>query len=182
MRTLPPCVHELLDRGVDPLTDHRTAQWLHAHPETLEAFAALRTALIEIQAMPTSRPRTSPWSRPLPWLAVAAAAAAAALLAFALRGDVTTDSGALPRPQFATAGGVVSCRVATTERAGTRGRQSVVLFAGARSGNRSGARSTLARRDSRSLQTFSNLAGPVASAIGTPWSRARITEVRVLRP
>lgn len=121
--TLPPFVQELLDRGVDPLDDPRTQEWLLAHPETLPSFAALRRTLAELPAR--ARPAL-PW-RPVAWLSAAAAAAMASFGLLAA-GDGAADR-PLPRPDFAASSSVVHSRAAVTEVEGTSSRHSAFVLA-----------------------------------------------------
>ena len=173
--TLPPFVQDLLDRGLDPLDDARTREWLLEHPAALESFAALRASLGSLGERATATPAPSASRR---WLPGAAAAAALVLVTSAIAIGFWPPSPAaappsLPRPDFAATGKVVHCRVASTMRDGTRGRQDLVTYRRAPTGHRA----TLAPREHRSLRTFAILPGP-----STPWSRACVTEERVLRP
>lgn len=118
---LPPFVQDLLDRGHDPLADERSQQWLLAHPEALEAFAATRRVLGDLRTLP---PIARPWRRAVPWVGVIAAAAIAAAV---LRGrsDANAAPRPLPRPDFA-AMTLVSCRVSTSEIGGGSARERVL--------------------------------------------------------
>lgn len=129
--TLPPFVQDLLDRGVDPIDDSRTQEWLREHPDALPAFAALRRALIELpvtlQAVPPQAVRRAPMPlRPIVWLS---ASAAAAIVTLAVLATGQSDSSTpLPRPDFPATGGVVHCRAAATEIRGTSARSRVLVF------------------------------------------------------
>jgi len=130
--TLPPFVQELFDAGntgqsIDPIDDPATQSWLLEHPEALASFAALRQALHD---MPATRRPARPW-RPIGWSV--AAAAALALVLFSIE---TETARPLPRPDFATTGGVVHCRATATEITGTSSRQSVFVIASTSSGRR----------------------------------------------
>lgn len=168
--TLPPFVQELLDRRIDPLTDERSRHWLLEHPESLESFAALRQRLADAGGTPAVRATRAVRAR-----LVAAAAVVFALGAVTvalLRPDAPAPS-PLPRPDFAADGGVVFCRVTTSERAGTRGNRRIFEFHGAHGA----AAPTLDRRSRSTLATFVHLPGPT-----TAWSVVRLTDSKAMLP
>jgi hypothetical protein len=116
---LPQQLQASLDRAVDPLDDPAACQWLEAHPEALEAFAALRADLADVgmsvPAVPAGRRSAQPLATPalvLPVLVLAALLPA--VLWLAARGtsgdggNRPPGSGPLPRPDFASAGQFVS--------------------------------------------------------------------------
>ena len=102
---LPERIQELLDQRRDPVDDPAVQAWLLQQPEQLEAFAQLRAAL-------ASGPRSAaPPQKRLPLLPLVAVTFVAALVAaiVAVRAFTgTTPAAPLPRPDFASAGRVVS--------------------------------------------------------------------------
>ncbi|MCA8952233.1 MAG: hypothetical protein KDE27_22170 [Planctomycetes bacterium] len=176
--TLPPFVQELFDRGIDPLDDPRTAEWLLANPTALDPFATLRA---ELSRLPQQRPAHR--RRPLPWLMAAAAGLALwAVVTYSrsvpAAGETARTTPArtapTPQPDFATTGDVVFCRVVTTERAGLATRQHIEQFA--RSAGDDGG-PALGERARIELSTTAALAGPSAT-----WTITRIADERALLP
>ncbi|MCA8974277.1 MAG: hypothetical protein KDC98_06120 [Planctomycetes bacterium] len=198
-RSMPAFVHELFDRGLDPLSDPRTERWLLDDPEALEAFAATRQTLRALSApeMLPVVPAAPGQMQRSPWLVTAAAMAAAAVAVLIgcliMRADPVATTAplprtslprtslprtSLPRPDFATRGGVVYCRVATTRREGTRATQRVEVFRSPGGRTPYGSNPPgLDRRDRSTLSTYVHLPGP-----RTPWSVAQVTEERALLP
>lgn len=116
---LPPFLHDLLDRRIDPLDDPAARAWLLAHPEALEPFAALQQRLARL---PGPTPAPAPIRPHWPWLVAASVAAAVAVAAWLASGPsrpIDTADAALPRPEFA-ADGVVAWAASTSELADAR--------------------------------------------------------------
>ena len=119
---MPPWLQELLDRRIDPLDDPATRTWLEQHPENLEAFAALRAQLQQIETANAAAPRPEATPRVRsrrvlrrPSVQVAAAACAITLVLLA-RWSMTPSLASsaappIPRPDFAAEQTFVRCRV-----------------------------------------------------------------------
>lgn len=120
MNELPPFVHDLLDRRVDPLDDGAARAWLLAHPEALECFATLRAQLASLPHGPPRAVGRRRW--PVPLVAGAVAAVAAVAFAFCAPADAPTP---LPRPEL-VADAVVAWRATTREVGGVRSRKVTV--------------------------------------------------------
>lgn len=125
---LPPFVHDLLDRRIDPLADPAARAWLLAHPEALEHFAALRRTLSALPrtlpAPPVPTPRAK-HRRRWPWPLASAAAVAAAVI-LGLRTPAAPEPPPLPQPEL-VAGAVVTWSATTHEVRGGRSLQFTLL-------------------------------------------------------
>ena len=77
-------LHELLDRGVDPLDDDELVAWLEQHPEQLPLAVALRADARDLHAAPMAAATTPRRRRHRFAKATAIAAVAAAALAVAM--------------------------------------------------------------------------------------------------
>ena len=123
---LPAFLHDLLDRGVDPIDDPAARTWLDQHPESLEAFAALRARLQNLGEASSATPRASRFHglrSPLPLLGIAVAVAALAVLLWPSTPQPVPTP--LPRPDFARAG-VLRCTAVTNIADGSSSFRTVV--------------------------------------------------------
>ena len=109
---LPAFLHDLLDRGVDPIDDPAARTWLDQHPESLEAFAALRAGLQHLGEARGSSPRVSRFHglRSPSLLGIAVAVTVLAVLLWPSTPQPVHTP--LPRPDF-TRTGVLRCTAVT---------------------------------------------------------------------